>query len=315
MLGSASYKTILDTIGDGVYVVDRDRTILYWNKGAEAHTGFGAGEVVGKKCLDSILTHIDCHGKNLCRDGCPLALTAQDGQTREADVYFHHKQGHRVPTHVIAAPLRDGSGQIVGVVEVFNNDSAAIKNRQAIATLKKMAFVDAMTGLPNRRYCEACIQSRLDELRRQGWPFAAAFFDIDRLKEFNDAHGQTMGDKAVRMIGSALANGIRSIDMLGRWGEDMFFAILTGASGDDLFSIPERARVLAAESYLCVDGRNERLTVSIGVTPAAAVDSPERLLHRADAALMQAKAAGRNCVKVYRASTEPRPEPTTAAMT
>ena len=69
------YHTILDNLYDGVYFVDLDRKITYWNKGAERITGYTAGEVVGNRCFDNILMHVDSRGTLLCKDLCPLAAT------------------------------------------------------------------------------------------------------------------------------------------------------------------------------------------------------------------------------------------------
>ncbi len=73
------YHAILDNLYDGVYFVDRERKITYWNKGAERITGYSAGEVIGIRCSDNILMHVDTRGTLLCKDLCPLAATLLDG--------------------------------------------------------------------------------------------------------------------------------------------------------------------------------------------------------------------------------------------
>ena len=91
---------LLDSLFDGVYFVDLDRRITYWNAGAERISGYLRSEVVGSCCADNLLRHIDTEGHKLCQDGCPLAATMRDGKTRESSVYLHHKFGHRVPVLV-----------------------------------------------------------------------------------------------------------------------------------------------------------------------------------------------------------------------
>lgn len=96
---------VLDRMEDGVYLIDLDRRIRYWSQGAEQITGFSAEEVVGSSCADDVLCHVDEHGTHLCEEGCPLRAIMQDGQPRGAEVFLHHKAGHRVPVRVFGAAI------------------------------------------------------------------------------------------------------------------------------------------------------------------------------------------------------------------
>src|SRR5512134_1518746 len=107
------YKRILDNLYDGVYLVDPDRRITYWNSGAERITGYRPDEAMGRRCQD-LLVHLDEQGKSLCLDGCPLSWTMANGQLLETEIYLHHRDGYRVPISVRAAPIRDGTGRVVG---------------------------------------------------------------------------------------------------------------------------------------------------------------------------------------------------------
>jgi len=98
------YQDLLDQISDGVYFVTLDRRITYWNGGAERITGYGAHEVLGHRCSEGILRHVDDTGQQLCLHGCPLAAVMKDGRPREAHLYLHHKDGHRVPVTVRPRP-------------------------------------------------------------------------------------------------------------------------------------------------------------------------------------------------------------------
>ena len=75
---SKFYKELLDHMSDGVYFVDRDRRILYWNEGAARLTGYRPEEMIGRCCQDNTLCHVDATGKNLCHDGCPLTASVAD---------------------------------------------------------------------------------------------------------------------------------------------------------------------------------------------------------------------------------------------
>ncbi len=112
---------VLDSLYDGVYIVDRRRRILFWNRGAEKITGFGAAEVSGRRCADNILNHIDADGNLLCRGACPLLKAMQTGREIEAKVYPFHRGGRRFPTLTHVAPIRDETGKIIAGIEVFRD--------------------------------------------------------------------------------------------------------------------------------------------------------------------------------------------------
>ena len=117
------YKDVLDHMTDGVYFVDLERRIQYWNEGACRLSGYRPEEMLGKHCQDDILCHVDYFGKRLCHDGCPLAASIEDGAMHEANVFLRHKQGRRVPVNVRVQPMRAADGSIIGAIEIFSDDS------------------------------------------------------------------------------------------------------------------------------------------------------------------------------------------------
>jgi len=116
---------VLNTLFDGVYITDRRRRIIFWNKGAEEITGYSAEEVTGKYCRNNILNHIDENGKLMCRSACPLLLTIKTGKSVSEKVYPLHKSGHRIPVETHIAPLRNNKGEIIAGVEIFRDVSVA----------------------------------------------------------------------------------------------------------------------------------------------------------------------------------------------
>ena len=144
---SSFHAKLLDSIFDGVYFVDAERKITYWNRGAESLTGYSADEAVRRYCYDNFLGHVDEKGCALCTNGCPLGATLLDGRRREADVFLRHKLGHRVPVCVRVAPITNQAGQIVGAVEVFNDVSARKRVERRVHELEGIAFRDTLTCL------------------------------------------------------------------------------------------------------------------------------------------------------------------------
>ena len=139
------YATLLDNLYDGVYFVDRERQITFWNKAAERITGFTKAEVLGKRCADNLLRHVDDRGNSLCEGACPLSYTLRDGQLRSASVFLHHKNGHRLPVAIGVAPITDNRQNIIGAVEIFRDNSATVAALEHLKELEDLAYLDGLT--------------------------------------------------------------------------------------------------------------------------------------------------------------------------
>lgn len=292
------FREILDKLDEGIYFVDRDRKITDWNNAAEAITGYRGEDVIGSRCCDNILVHMNEDGENLCTGRCPLAESIVDGTSRDAEVYLHHKDGHRVPVRVRILPLRDGDGEITGAVEIFSRISDKNVSMEIIEDLKKQVFVDPLTEIPNRRYLEAIILARLNELARYDWPFALIFIDIDHFKMINDDFGHNAGDETLRMVSKSLLHCSRSFDTVGRWGGEEFLAVIINVDEERLYNIAERYRVIIENSRLDICDRQVNVSVSLGATLARKGDNLESLVRRADSLMYASKAAGRNCTSM-----------------
>lgn len=290
------YKNMLENLYEGVYFVDTERKITFWNKGAERITGFSAEEVTNKFCYNNILNHIDEEGVELCRNGCPLQRTVEDGMTRETKVYLHHKGGHRVPVVVRAIPIKDEEGRIIGAVEAFSDNSKEDGFSKKIEELETLALRDQLTGLPNRRYTDSFITSKVNEFFSLGIPFGICFIDIDKFKNFNDAYGHDVGDEVLKMVAKTYGHVVRSNDLIGRWGGEEFIGVFSGVDAESLSSVCEKLRTLIEKSSINNRGETLKVTISIGATLFKLEDSAETAIKRADELLYQSKENGRNRV-------------------
>ena len=293
----ALYRGLLDEIEEGVYFVDRTERIQFWNRGAEAITGFSRAEVIGRTCADNLLCHVDSSGRFLCTNGCPLRRVFLTGVPIETDACLHHKEGHRVPVHIKTKPLLDRRRRVVGAVEVFRGDPGAGRQEKLIQELSQLAIVDDLTRLPNRRHFDVQLDRRLAEFARYGWPFGVLMIDIDRFKQINDSFGHQLGDDILRLVARTLSANCRMMDTVARWGGDEFTAIIANVDEENLQRVAEKLRSMIEASGL----RNpawERLrtTVSVGCALASPNESAVDLVKRADDMLCFAKGAGRNRV-------------------
>ena len=292
------HETVVENLFDGVYYVDRKRTITYWNPGAQRITGYSADEVVGRRCFDNILGHVDEHGEQLCLNSCPLVKAMAQRRGVEQEVYLRHKEGHRLPVHVRCQPIRDHEGTVVGAVEIFNDDRAYRDALHRIGDLEKLSSIDSLTGLINRRTAEVSLRSRLRETVEAQWPLGILFVDVDDFKAFNDAHGHAFGDTILRTVAQSMAASIRESDLAARWGGDEFVVITAAGDEAQLRAVGDRLRSLVNASSAESEGRTLGVTVSVGATLAVATDTDATLLDRADQALYTSKAQGRNRITI-----------------
>lgn len=293
-LSRESYKQVIDGLSDGLYIVDQNRRIVLWNKAAERISGFSSSEVVGRSCSENILCHVDESGCNLCDSGCPLLATIVEGVVHEGEIFLHHKNGHRVPVFVHITPLSDGRGRVIGGVETFCDNSSKQVNALRLKELEKLALLDALTQLANRRYLDRELDARLEEMNRYGIPFGVLFMDIDNFKRVNDDFGHETGDRVLRFVAATFNANTRPFDLYGRWGGEEFVGIVRNVSPGNLKHMGQRLRRLVEKSFLVAAGGELRVTISIGATMALPSDTISSLLDRADALMYQAKAAGRN---------------------
>lgn len=292
------YKKVLDNLYDGIYFVDGEMKVSYWNRGAELLTGYSEADALTRRC-NEIFMHLDPGGGAFCETACPIEETMRDGRKREVESYFHHKDGHLVPVCLRVAPIRDSRGQTVVAVEVSGDHSPRHAVRQQLEELQKLALCDPLTSLANRRYVEMTLNSRLDEMRRYGWHFGFLFMDIDRFKEINDTYGHDAGDRTLKMVANTLANSARSFDLVGRWGGEEFVAVLANISSrDQLVMIADRFRRLVEQSSFRLGDQRIRVTVSVGAAISRLDDTVESIVHRADGLMYQSKKTGRNYVSV-----------------
>jgi two-component system cell cycle response regulator len=164
--------------------------------------------------------------------------------------------------------------------------------------LEILAKTDELTGCLSRRYLMERLENELERAARYERLLGVVMFDIDDFKRLNDTHGHTTGDAALRSIGEVLRRSLRTADFVGRYGGDEFLLVLPETSANGTHQLAERIRNGVSRREFELRGGKLKLTISGGVAgfPDAEVVTPEDLIDRADQALYQSKAAGRNKV-------------------
>ena len=182
---------------------------------------------------------------------------------------------------------------------------AALANSVRIAEAERLSLTDDLTKLHNARFLRQYLTAEVKRARRYDTTVAALFLDLDDFKEINDRHGHLAGSHVLMEVASAILTGVRDTDVVARYGGDEFVVVLPETSVEMAQRVAERIREkVAANTFTGGRGLRLRLTASVGVAccPQHA-QSPQQLISNADAAMYEAKAAHKNCVRF---APEPR---------
>ncbi len=286
------FRAVLENLQVGVYIVDPDRRIVFWNRGAEQISGFLSQEVIGRCCRDEILVHCDGNNVQLCQQGCPLHTCLRDGKSSAAEIFLRHKDGHRVPVHIRATPIKDSSGNIVGAAESFEEPriSAATDRR----TSGPSASLDHITGLPSADASRTALAHYLAEFNEHHVAFSVLRIHVDRLSQFIANHGPDAGGQLLRIVAQTLRNALRPSDFLGCWGDHEFVVLFTIHRRKALARVCERLRAISSCAGIRWWGDRLSVTLSMGGAIANSGDTQETLLQRAESGLDRSVEEGGN---------------------
>jgi diguanylate cyclase (GGDEF)-like protein/PAS domain S-box-containing protein len=285
-------KKIFDVFHEAVYIVDRERKILYFNPVAEKISGFNKHEIEGQHCFQNTLNHIDETGKKLCLDGCPLLESIRKNITTDNYVYLHHKIGHRIKVHVRSVPLVE-DGIVEGAIEVFTDVTEKNLVLDELTFQKELSMIDPLTGMFNRRYLdERFYHDFKDSLLSGG--LGVLFIDLDNFKKVNDIYGHLTGDEVLKTVATTIISNLRSNDYVFRYGGEEIVVFLKEVSKDELFAIAEKLRILTAGSSTRGLKHEIVSTISVGATLYQIGESIYHAIDRADQAMYIAKGKGKN---------------------
>ena len=171
--------------------------------------------------------------------------------------------------------------------------------KKAMEQLENISVTDEMTGVFNRRFAYQVLARQMDISKKEKRGFVICFIDIDNLKTVNDTYGHAAGDQVLRQLGQHCHNRLRDSDFLGRIGGEEFALLLPDTPQDSAFHVAERMREQLSKTSIALDnGITLEITASFGVASVNEEGADfNAMLHRADAAMYNAKHGGRNQVK------------------
>ncbi len=208
--------------------------------------------------------------------------------------------GQEIVARIALSQKGVGDPQDVRILDVVARElGGPLRIALLVEETQRAATTDPLTGIMNRRALLAALDVEQARSERHGYPMSLLLLDVDHFKLINDERGHAMGDQVLTALGRLLAHQARKTDLVGRWGGEEFVVVLSGAPEPGARIAAERIRS-AVERMSVLDEKSQRVavTVSIGIACLEVNDNAEVLVDRADRAMYQAKASGRNRVVV-----------------
>jgi diguanylate cyclase (GGDEF)-like protein/PAS domain S-box-containing protein len=281
----AKNRALLGAIPDTVVRLRADGTYLDFKAGRDAAFNLPPEGLVGKRLQEVLPADI----MEQAMHHIQRAL-----QTGEPQMYEHRFQDGQSESYFEARIVASGHDEVVAIVRDIT------QRKQAEETIRRLAYHDALTGLPNRALFEDRLSVALAQARRHNQMLAVMFLDLDHFKTVNDTLGHSGGDKLLQSVAQELTLLVRDGDTVARVGGDEFTLLLPNITRmDDATNVAERVLEMLRQPRL-LGGHEFQVGTSIGITvfPADGQDA-ERLLRNADTAMYRAKERGRDNYQLY----------------
>lgn len=300
------YRLAISNLHEGVVIMSPDGVVQAANASAERILRVRPGQLVGRNRLDPIQRVVDEHGKEVGSTMMPSGLVLRTGEPIFGRVYgLLLKTGELMWVRQNIIPIRRHAEPTPSSVMLSFADITDIK--RAEQRLRHLAAHDALTGLTNRSFFIAHLESAIESARDESRELALFFLDLDRFKSVNDTAGHACGDTLLQSAAARLTDCIGPGDVIARLGGDEFVILIDQrVEGKRIALLAERLLQAMREPFDTVNGRYY-LGVSIGVAlyPHDGISGSD-LLRSADAAMYRAKQNGRNRAQFYTAELNAR---------
>jgi len=300
-----TFKAIVDSTDDAIISKTLTGIITSWNQGAARLFGYRAEEAIGKPMQMLIPADRSNEETEI------LARITRGERVDHLETVRLHKDGRMIDISMTISPILNSGGKVMGASKIARDIT---ERKHLEAQIKQMAHYDVLTNLPNRRLLNDRLSQAMAITKRTGRHGALMLLDLDNFKPLNDTYGHDVGDLLLIQVAERLTDCVREVDTVARFGGDEFVVLLNDLTEDRVEStekargIAEKIRATLAEPYW-IDTKHKAAsdtliehccTASIGVLVFSSPEGdPADLLKRADAAMYQAKEAGRNEIRFY----------------
>ena len=296
---AAHIQAVLDGMVEGVVTIDAQGLMASANQAACFMFGYAAEELIGHNVSMLMPEPHRSHHDGYLRHSGSTGEARVVGTPRE--VHGQRKDGSLFPMSLsVNRVMRDGQAVYVGVVRDISSQ------RLAEEEIHRLAYYDAVTGLPNRRLLMDRLQHAVRTAGRSGRRGAVLFLDLDHFKLLNDTGGHDEGDALLRQVAHRLTHAVRDSDTVARLGGDEFIVLLENLGADEQAAahvaeaVAHKVRESLDQPYRLPRHAGYRITPSIGIVVFQGErDDVHELLKKADVAMYQAKSAGRDAVRFY----------------
>lgn len=297
-------ELVVERIGLGVFVVDRDMTVQMWNRFMHEHSGMSAQQVIGRSLFDSFPDLPRAWLTRKVNSVFLLGTFAFSSWEQRPYVFrFEHDRPITggvdfMQQNCTFMPLMRGREVVAVCVTIADATDVSIVQREreeAVAKLREYANQDGLTGIANRRHFESRLREAFERWQRHGGELSMLLFDLDHFKKINDEFGHTAGDVVLRETAQRVSAQIQRDNTFGRFGGEEFALLLPGTDLDGAMQIAEQVRLAIGGMPVDADGVSVPVTASCGVASARpGLASHVSLVNDADTALYIAKREGRN---------------------
>jgi len=297
-IANIELNQIFNTSLDGMWILDLERNVIRVNDTMIRILELPKEEIEGRKCYDILAGHCclnqECTVKQIKRKKVPIL----------ADIELPVR-GQSTPFSLTATPFYGIESDLVGVLENFRDiterKQAEETLQQANDELKRLATMDGLTNIANRRTLDERLENEWRRITREKGDLSLIICDVDFFKKYNDAYGHQEGDECLKSVAQALEAAVRRpADFVARYGGEEFAAILPNTDLEGAACVAENIRrsVMDLEIEHQSSETAAVVTLSLGVATVQPKVGhiPEILLTTADQALYRAKEAGRNRV-------------------
>lgn len=294
-------QALFDMSPDALIQSDADGYIVRANAEASVLLGYSHNELM-QMHVEQLVPEAHRQAHKVLREAHYDNPDLRNLMRRRPDIHALHKDGYEIPVEIRLNSIdtRYGKQVLAAIRDISEYVSLVSSLEKTISENKYLSMqvnTDPLTGLFNRRYFSDSLAREFSQAQRHGVTFAIMMLDVDNFKIINDSHGHDIGDKALLALTAVLKNLIRSDDILARLGGDEFVLLLPHTSAVSAEVLGERIRSKLAEQAVTIDDLSLSLSLSIGVSSFLPEDDQAQTpLKRADEALYQAKAQGRDRV-------------------
>lgn len=288
------HRLLADNAGDVIWIMDLTGAFSYVSPSVEKLRGYTVEEVM-LQTQDELL----CPASRIHMEkGLEAAINAVQNnlpfKTYREDIEQPCKDGSTVWTDLSISGIYDKDNQFKGMLGV----SRDISERKAMEKeIRRLTEIDSLTQLYNRFKSDTVLNAEIERSQRSLSKFSIIMLDIDNFKKVNDTYGHTVGDEVLKVFARIIRSNIRKIDTASRWGGEELMIIMPESDCIGAQKLAEKLRMKISEyNFLSVG----QITASFGVAEYEKDITESELVLRADKAMYEAKASGKNCVCAYK---------------